>query len=65
MSLEDTQARAPRAHDGWIGRRPTAGQIAAFLTVGSVALIMAGVQPVVLGGWSMRAGSTSTSLAGA
>lgn len=50
MSLEDTQARAPRADDGWIGRRPTAGQIAAFLTVGSVALIMAGVQPVVLGG---------------
>ncbi|WP_421738715.1 MFS transporter [Caulobacter sp.] len=50
MSLEDTQARALRAHDGWIGRRPTAAQIAAFLTIGSVALIMAGVQPVVLGG---------------
>ena len=50
MSLEDTQARGARTEDGWIGSRPTAAQIAAFLAIGSVALIMAGVQPVVLGG---------------
>ncbi|WP_168072752.1 MFS transporter [Caulobacter sp. SSI4214] len=50
MSAEDTQARASRAHDGWIGQRPSAARIAAFLAVGSIALIMAGVQPVVLGG---------------
>lgn len=50
MSLEESQARAPDTDGGWIGRRPTAAQIAAFLAVGSVALIMAGVQPVVLGG---------------
>jgi hypothetical protein len=48
MSPEDTQARASRADDGWIGQRPTAAQILAFLAVGSIALIMAGVQPVVL-----------------
>lgn len=35
--------------DHWIGPRPTALQIAAFLIVGSVGLIIAGVQPVVLG----------------
>ncbi len=34
--------------DHWIGPRPTALQIAAFLIVGSVGLIIAGVQPVVL-----------------
>ena len=50
MSAEDTQARASRADDGWIGQRPSAARIAAFLAVGSIALIMAGVQPVVLGG---------------
>lgn len=50
MSLEGTKARAADTDGGWIGRRPTAGQIAAFLAVGSVALLMAGVQPVVLGG---------------
>jgi hypothetical protein len=35
--------------DHWIGPRPTVLQIAAFLIVGSVGLIIAGVQPVVLG----------------
>lgn len=50
MSLEDTPARARDTDGGWIGRRPTAWQIAAFLAVGSIALLMAGVQPVVLGG---------------
>ena len=34
--------------DHWIGPRPTALQITAFLIVGSVGLIIAGVQPVVL-----------------
>jgi hypothetical protein len=34
--------------DHWIGPRPTPLQIAAFLIVGSVGLIIAGVQPVVL-----------------
>ncbi len=35
--------------DHWIGPRPTPLQIAAFLIVGSVGLLIAGVQPVVLG----------------
>lgn len=50
MSLEDIPARASTGEDGWIGRRPRPAQLAAFLIVGSIALIMAGVQPVVLGG---------------
>ncbi|MCA0357192.1 MAG: MFS transporter [Proteobacteria bacterium] len=50
MSAEVIQARGSNADGGWIGQRPTAIQIAAFLMVGSIALIMAGVQPVVLGG---------------
>lgn len=33
----------------WIGSRPGAWRIAAFLVVGSVGLIIAGVQPVILG----------------
>jgi len=49
MSQEDTQSRSAPAADGWIGGRPNAVQIGAFLTVGAIALIMAGVQPVVLG----------------
>ena len=44
----DRQAEAAD-DDHWIGPRPTALQIAAFLIVGSVGLIIAGVQPVVLG----------------
>lgn len=50
MSLEENPGRASTGEDGWIGRRPTPAQIAGFLIVGSIALIMAGVQPVVLGG---------------
>lgn len=50
MSPEPPQAQPLRAGDGWIGPRPTNAQIAAFLAIGSIALIMAGAQPVVLGG---------------
>ena len=34
---------------GWIGPRPTARQLSAFLFVGSVALLYAGIQPILLG----------------
>jgi hypothetical protein len=48
--------------DHWIGPRPTALQIAAFLIVGSVGLIIAGVQPVVLSALVAENRLTATAL---
>ena len=48
--------------DHWIGPRPTAIQIAAFLIVGSVGLVIAGVQPVVLSALVSENRLTATAL---
>lgn len=51
MSMHDLVERDLEAADDdhWIGRAPTRLQLAAFLIVGSLPLIIGGVQPIVLG----------------
>jgi len=50
MALDETPARTSNSGEDWIGPRPGIAQLTAFLAIGALALIMAGVQPVVLGG---------------
>ncbi|ADG11467.1 MFS transporter [Caulobacter segnis] len=47
MRLLD-RAQEAADDDHWIGRPPSGPQIAAYLTVGTVALMFAGVQPILL-----------------
>lgn len=50
MPVDQVFGRAEEAADDdhWIGPRPSITQIIAFLTIGSIGLIFAGVQPILL-----------------
>jgi hypothetical protein len=64
MSIHDLVERDQEAHDDdhWIGRRPSRSQIAAFLIVGSLPLIIGGVQPIILGALVHEARLTASGL---
>lgn len=49
LQKRDERSQERLDDDHWIGRRPSWPQITAFLVVGSIGLIIAGVQPIVLG----------------